>query len=202
MQVAAEAKKIHTRMGAKVWLFQNFNAGTGTGVLGYNMSFVDQAALGKCLDALQTDAEWQAYVARDDTFGASGPAVLASQATANDLPGFENPEPVAPGTFVAAAAGQLKPGCSAPDALHMISDFAPLSKQLGASWVRARVVVWGGENTLTYITTQGFPSAEAWGQWQLKLATDPQAQLQLQRAFGPASPFSGLVQSTGWVLPL
>ena len=89
-----------------------------------------------------------------------------------------------------------------PGGRLLIADFAPVTKRLGASWVRARVVTWGGEATLTYITTQGFANAEAWGQWQLNLAADPQAQLQIQRAFGPASPFSGLVQSTGWVLPL
>ena len=62
VQGAAEAKALHERHGARVFLAQWQNAGAGTGVLGYGMLFTDIQAWGRATDALGGDQAWLAFV--------------------------------------------------------------------------------------------------------------------------------------------
>ena len=200
LQGAAQAKAIHERHGARVFLAQWQNAGTGTGLLGYGMLFADIQAWGGAVDALGGDQAWMSLVQQRIDAADAG-ATLASQSLLSDQPGFEATEPPSPGTFLLVSGGTLAPGRSAEEVLRVAHDWKNVSADLGAQWMRFRRTILGGEQSMRFTASYGFAGAAGYAAFIAKLA-DPGRQGLLQATFGPSSPLVNVSQASGRVLPL
>ena len=200
LQRAGEAKTIHERHGARVFVAQWQNAGAGSGLFAYGMLFPDIQAWGRANDALTSDKEWLAFVQANIKAPDAGAAV-ASQSLLSDQPGFEATDPPAPGTFLLVSGAQLAPGRSAEEVLRLAHDWKHSSAELGAQWMRFRRTVLGGEQSLSFVASYGFAGAAGYAAFMAKLA-DPGRQGLVQATFGPSSPLVNVYQASGRVLPV
>lgn len=200
VQGAAEAKALHERHGARVFLAQWQNAGARTGLLGYGMLFTDIQAWGRATDALGGDQAWLAFVQQRIDAADAG-ATLVSQSLNSDQPGFEAAEHPAPGTFILVSSSHLAPGRSAEEVLRLAHDWKQASADLGAQWMRYRRTILGGEQSLSFVASYGFAGAASYAAFIAKLA-EPARQGLMQASFGPSSPLVNFSQASGRVLPL
>ena len=200
MQAAAEAKKIHERLGARTFLMQWSNNGASSGVMGYGLLFPDLVAWGKFSDASVTDQANNAFL-QQHVASANASATLLSQTVANDLPGFEATDPASPGTVVLAVSSALTPGKTTADAVALLTRWKPVALEFGAQWARARRVMLGGESSLRITVTVGFPNAAAYADWQLRFSGEQTGQELQAAVYGAGSPFTNFAHATGRVLP-
>lgn len=199
----AVAKKIHTRLGAKVRAWQIVAGGVNSLQVVYSMQYEDWNAYGKINQALTTDAEWQSFV--QTVLNAPNPsAVLVSNNLATALPGLEgSSDPGSgPGPRVSTSRFfEVQQGRQG-DARALVTELGAHVGRLGARF-RAGVAVFTGPTAGRIQATGEFDDIVAFAAFQARSGDDAAFQAFIaNRVQAADSPIRLVAASTRSELPI
>jgi len=194
-----EVVKLHERLGVPgARVFHAGAAGESAGTVIFATEHPSMEAYGEFVDAVGTDEEMQALLAR--LRAKDSPIVIEQHTLATEIPLGRTPNPIR-GTVVEVHASRAVPG-RLEDVMAMGRRVCDFVEANGATNARSFQLSHAGLGTDTLLTSWEFPSLRAWGKAADAWTTDAEGQSIAMESSGAGSPVAHVFSAVYSEIPV
>lgn len=170
-----QGKRIHERLGAKVFAAQPIAAGPTGPQLVYVMAFDNYASWARTLDALPADQEWLQLTAKYLNVPNPG-ATFVGTTVAEEIAGFESSAPLpAAGSVLQRTSWMVNPGRVA-ESIANVADVRAILQRHGGTAFRFTQTFEGGSLMGTLTVSVGAASLQDYARILGAVRADPEYQ--------------------------